>query len=200
MTFEHGANARARSGNLLDPILRDGNFINVSQPLFRRAALDRVGGWDPAIQASDDYDIQVRLAYAGEIVHFLDGPGVFLYRQRRARFDPARNPAIWRSPENLFRGEIYILEKLDQVMARDGRSERFLVQRRLGEIQFQLGRWLFRVGQRGPAVHYLLEGLKRNRTSLPKKLAFLGAAAFLPGLLLWRLKDRLRSGRRGLKS
>ncbi len=190
-TFEHGSNARARSGQVFDDILRGGNWINIGHSLFRRSAIDRVGGWDPKATASDDYDIVSRLAYAGEQVYFLDSPPGFLYRQRRAKFDPD-NPQTWRSPENLFRGELYILGKLRAMMVRDGRAGVDILDRRAGELRFQLGRWLFRIGKRREALKLMQQGLATNREHLARKLGIMSLAALVPGPPLWRLYWKAR--------
>ena len=190
ITWEHDANRLARSGNLLAPILQVGNFVNVCQPLFRRAWLDRVGGWDRFARASDDYEMMVRLAYSGAVGHFLDGAPVFLYRHRR---DQDIACCEWRSSENLLRGEIYILEKLKAAMTRDTRDEPALVDERLGLAQFQLGRSLYFQGHRRLARRFMFEGLLRNRSQFFSKALLLGASILFPGPLLRQSVHSLRS-------
>jgi glycosyltransferase involved in cell wall biosynthesis len=188
MQWEHHANARAQSGNLFDVIVAGGNFVNVIQPLFRASWIERVGGWDAAAQVADDYDIMVRLAYAGAVGHFLDRP-VFLYRQRRVPFDAdLHNPAQWRSIEMLARGEISILGKLATRLVRDGRPGLASIQKRIGAAEFSLGWGLFRSGKRWESCRYILRGLRSNRERWPYKVIVLTAAAFLPGQQLLRLK------------
>lgn len=191
-TWEHHANARAKSGNLFDDILVGGNFVNVVQPLFRRSWIDRIGGWDSDARVADDYDTMVRLAYDGASGHFLDEP-VFLYRQRRTPFDAdLTNPATWRSIETLARGEIRILEKLLTRMERDGRAGSEQVKRKIGAAMFSLGWGLFREGRRSEACRYILDGLKLNRERWLYKLMILFAALLLPGRQLLKLKRRFR--------
>jgi glycosyltransferase involved in cell wall biosynthesis len=188
-TWEHPANARASSGNLFDEILRNGNFVNVIQPLFRRSWLDRIGGWDPNAKASDDYDIMVRLAYAGAVGHFLDGKPVFLYRNRRQPPDPSFEE--WRSQKNLTSGELYILQKLRRAMVRDSRAGIELVQRRIGELQFVLGRLRFLEGDRVGALCSISRGLWFNRERLMYKLLWLAVTSCPLGPSLLSLKHRL---------
>ena len=188
-TWEHPANARACSGNLFHTILRNGNFVNVAQPLFRQSWLDRIGGWDPNAKASDDYEIMVRLAYAGGVGHFLDGEPVFLYRHRLRLPDPAFEE--WRSQKNLIGGELYILQKLRRAMVRDSRAGIELVQRRIGDLQFRLGRLLFLEGDRMGALSSISRGLWFNRERLIYKLLWLAVASCPLGPSLLRLKHRL---------
>jgi len=189
-TWEHPSNARARSGNLFDEILRNGNFVNVIQPLFRRSWLDRIGGWDPNAKASDDYEIMVRLAYAGALGHFLDGEPVFLYRNRRRLPDPSFE--AWRSQKSLISGELYILKKLSRAMVRDSSPGIELVQRRIGELQFLLGKQLFLEGDRMGALSSMSLGLRFNRGRLMHKLLWLAVASCPLGPRLLCLKDRLK--------
>ena len=71
---------RYQSGNLLLPILREGNFVNIIAPLFRKTWLDRIGGIDPSLQVSDDFDTILRLSYAGARAKFLQDapPGFYI--------------------------------------------------------------------------------------------------------------------------
>lgn len=194
-TWEHEANARACSGNLLAEIIRDGNFVNVGTPLFRREWLDRIGGWDADVKSADDQDVMLRLAYAGAEGHFLDGEPVFLYRRRRRPFDPD-GPKTWHSPEHKLRGRIYIWEKLRRTMLEDNRPEVKPVELMIGRFEFALGKWFFGERDRKGAVTWMIRGLKLNRERLVYKLVLVVAASCLPAPLLVRLvqlKHRLRA-------
>lgn len=184
-TWEHPDNARARSGNLFDEIICRGNFVNVAQPLFRRAWLDRVGGWDPAARASDDYDMMVRLAYAGAVCDFVDEP-VFMYRKRRGG-DVSGAAETWRWPESRYRGVIYLLRKLHGQMRRDSRSELRLVECSLGHLEFGLGRALAAAGDRRGATAAMVRGLWLNRERGAKKAVLLCLTCILPLPLVERL-------------
>ena len=188
-TWEHGANARARSGNLFEEILRNGNFVNIAQPLTRRSWIDRIGGWDPHIREADDYDFMVRLAYAGAEGYFLDD-AVFLYRVRRNPVNPNQVVARHSSAEQM-RGELYLLEKLRSAMVQDSRAGIELVQRRIGELQFRLGRLRFLEGDRVDALSSISRGLRFNRERLMHKLLWLAVASCPLGPSLLRLKHRL---------
>jgi glycosyltransferase involved in cell wall biosynthesis len=192
--WEHHANVRAQSGNLFEAIVAGGNFVIIAQPLFRASWIERVGGWDAQARVADDYDIMVRLAYAGAVAHFLDEP-VYLYRMRRVPFDSdLANPYQWRSIEVLARGEIYILGKLAACMVRDGRPGLATIRKRIGAAEFSLGWGLFRSGKRWESCAYILKGLRSNRERWPYKVMVLVGAALLPGQRLLRLKRWL--GRR----
>ena len=190
VTWEHPANARARSGNVLDDYVRDGGFINIGQPLTRRDWIERIGGWDPLAQGCDDQDIMIRLAYAGAEGYFLDRP-VYMYRHTRNTHNPAqmapRHNVVERSE-----GEIYIWEKLLLVMQRDAHPCATCVRKRIGDLRFQLGWILFGQGDRKQALHYMCQGLRFNRERLTYKLLVLTAASFLPGPQLRKLRIHLR--------
>lgn len=66
-----------RAGNLHSALLR-GSFISTQTLVVRRAALDRIGGFDPAMPALEDWDFALRLAALGPIA-MVDRP---LVRQR----------------------------------------------------------------------------------------------------------------------
>jgi glycosyltransferase involved in cell wall biosynthesis len=44
-------------------------------PLFPRAAMEAVGGFDPAVRSADEYDLEVRLQFSGWSFYILDFPG-----------------------------------------------------------------------------------------------------------------------------
>ena len=188
-TWEHPANARARSGNLFEEILRKGNFVNIAQPLTRRSWIDRIGGYDSRIRDADDYDFMVRLSYAGAESYFLNKP-VFLYRHRRNPLNP--NQVVGRhSSVGQMWGELYVLEKLRSVMIRDSRAGIEFVQRRIGELQFRLGRLRFLESDRMGALSSISRGLRFNRERLIYKLLWLAVASCPLGPSLLRLKHRL---------
>jgi glycosyltransferase involved in cell wall biosynthesis len=55
------------------------NFVTASSTTIRREALDRVGGFDPALSGSDDWDLWLRIAGAGyRVVRAGDRPLVLL--------------------------------------------------------------------------------------------------------------------------
>lgn len=61
----------APTGDIL-PDLLYGNFITVHAPLFRKSAVEGVGGYDPALSRYEDWDFFLRLAVAGARFGFLD--------------------------------------------------------------------------------------------------------------------------------
>jgi glycosyltransferase involved in cell wall biosynthesis len=191
-TWEHPTNAVAKSGNLFDDIIRNGNFINVIQPLFRRAWIDKVGGWDKYAKASDDYDIMVRLAYAGARGHFLDGEPVFLYRHRRVNND--EKAKHWRTHESLIRGELYILMKLRKIMLQDSYTELTYVTRRIGELNFSLGKILIMQNERLNGLNLIYKGLIEAPNNLKIKIPWLIAAILPFGPSLIKRKRRLFFG------
>ncbi|HOI15517.1 MAG TPA: glycosyltransferase [Geobacteraceae bacterium] len=49
-----------------------GNFLAINSPLIRRAAAERVGGFDPAFSRFEDWDFFLRMALSGSRFAFLD--------------------------------------------------------------------------------------------------------------------------------
>lgn len=48
------------------------NFITIHSPLFRKSAVNRIGGFDPAISRYEDWDFLLRLAFTGSRFAFID--------------------------------------------------------------------------------------------------------------------------------
>ena len=59
---------RAPSGDLRDALLTRNLFVNGGHLLIRRPALDRAGGFDPALRYGEDWELWTRLAYQGPFV------------------------------------------------------------------------------------------------------------------------------------
>jgi len=59
------------SGDITLPLLL-GNFITMNSPLIRRAAVERVSGFDPSLTRYEDWDFLLRLALTGSRFGFLD--------------------------------------------------------------------------------------------------------------------------------
>jgi glycosyltransferase involved in cell wall biosynthesis len=190
VAWEHPANARARSGNLLVDYLREGGFINICQPLTRRDWIDGIGGWDPCVRGCDDQDIALRLAYAGAVGHFSKRP-VFMYRHTRDTMDRAQMAARHNTDERS-EGEIYVWEKLLLAMQCDSHPSEALVRKRVGDLHFQLGKRLLRRGQRQSALHHMYRGLRLNREGWAYKLVIMSAAVFLSGPQLSDLRIHVK--------
>jgi glycosyltransferase involved in cell wall biosynthesis len=56
-------------GRILRPLIEAGNFIPSPTPLARRTTLDDVGGFDPTLRSSEDWDLWLRLAARGEVAY-----------------------------------------------------------------------------------------------------------------------------------
>jgi glycosyltransferase involved in cell wall biosynthesis len=59
------------SGDIL-PFLIWSNFITMNSPLFRRGAVERVGGFNVSLSRYEDWDFLLRLALSGSRFGFLD--------------------------------------------------------------------------------------------------------------------------------
>ena len=59
----------APSGEVFDSFVRAGWIRSPGQALIRRTALERIGGFDPDIWGTDDWDLWLRLSRTGEFVY-----------------------------------------------------------------------------------------------------------------------------------
>jgi glycosyltransferase involved in cell wall biosynthesis len=59
------------SGDIL-PFLINANFITINSPLIKRAAVERVGGFDVTFSRYEDWDFLLRLALTGSRFGFMD--------------------------------------------------------------------------------------------------------------------------------
>ena len=66
------------SGQVLENFLEGCWILSPGQTLIRRDALARVGGFDPGIRNSDDWDLYIRLAHIGRFLYRRDP--ALLYR------------------------------------------------------------------------------------------------------------------------
>lgn len=65
----HGERFSHHHGRILGQLIEVGNFIPSPTPLVRRTTLELVGGFDPALRSSEDWDLWVRLAAHGEVAY-----------------------------------------------------------------------------------------------------------------------------------
>jgi glycosyltransferase involved in cell wall biosynthesis len=59
------------SGDILDKLIY-GNFITVHSPLFRKSAIEKVHGFNPALSRNEDWEFFLRLALSGVRFGFID--------------------------------------------------------------------------------------------------------------------------------
>ena len=88
-------------GRVLGRLLEAGNFIHSPTPLVRRTTLEDVGGFDPTLRSSEDWDLWVRIAARGEIA-YIDEP---LARYRLHGAQASRNVDALRD------GQLRVLNK-----------------------------------------------------------------------------------------
>lgn len=155
---------RYQSGNLLLPVLRDGNFIITAAPLYRKAWLDRIGGIDPSLQVSDDFDTILRLSYAGARAHFLEESPGFLYRVREKPTGTGH-----RAKERFLKGQIRILKKIKKKMLVDKHPYARVPDRQIARIRVDLGWEYVTNGNIFPGLKELVCGLSLNPAYLFSK-------------------------------
>lgn len=77
-------------------------------------------------------------------------------------------------------------------MRRESHSYACIVENRLGEINFKLGRVLFILGERKRALHHIFHGLRYNRTGFAQKIFLLTLTTVKPWKFLTAGKHFLK--------
>ncbi|HEY6346235.1 MAG TPA: glycosyltransferase family A protein [Bryobacteraceae bacterium] len=150
----------------------------------KRAAIERIGGFDESFKRSEDYDLYLRLLLAGERIVVNPEP---LYRYRR-RADSLSAEGI-----KLARSAARVLEKLEARFASDAELARLARDRRsdlLATVEFTLGRQALEEGRWLEARDYW----RAHQQLRPSgRIAFaLAAIRISPRLLLALIKARSR--------
>jgi Glycosyltransferase like family 2 len=154
----------------------------------KRAAIERIGGFDESFKRSEDYDLYLRLLLAGERIAVNPEP---LYRYRR------RGDSLSAEGIELARSAARVLEKLDRRFANDAELARLARDRRsdlLATVEFTLGRQALEEGRWLEARDYW----RAHQQLRPSgRIAFaLAAIRISPRLLLALIKARSRIHRR----
>lgn len=150
-----------------DPLaqaLTEGCFLLLPMLAVRRAALDRVGHFDPGLRQAEDWDLLLRLAASG--VRFFSVERI-LVRKR------LRGDSLTADPEQVLR---WSLDALGKASARisPGSPHRALAARMRATLLLRASANLWRVGARDPAVHRFAEGLEAWPTALHRPEVHLG--------------------------
>jgi glycosyltransferase involved in cell wall biosynthesis len=190
-TWDHPSTLYHVSGNLLNEILKNGNNINIGQTLTRKSWIDRIGKWDLSVKGCDDQDIMIRLAYAGASCIYLNEP-VYMYRHTRSLLNPnnmvSRHNLIERGE-----GEIFVWQKLMNVMLEDNHPDLDLVKSILGEKHFNFGKILLDNALRKRALHHIYMGIRLNNSRFVFKFMFLVYGCLLPEKLLLPTKKFMKN-------
>src|SRR3989304_6269553 len=128
--------------------LTEGCFLPLPMLAVRRAALDRVGHFDPGLRQAEDWDLLLRLAASG--VRFLSVERI-LVRKR------LRGDSLTADPEQVLR---WSLDALGKASARisPGSPHRALAARMRATLLLRASANLWRGGGRGPALARFAEG------------------------------------------
>ena len=126
--------------------------IYPSTMLIRRAAFDRIGGFDPEhSRHGEDIDLMLRLKQEGRFI-FLEETGT-QYRQHSTNFSGSGSDLMFRSSANF-------LQSLMTRYAGDSRRKQALLHRMLAQVYSDWGKMKMSSGSRGEAQRLLLCSLK----------------------------------------
>lgn len=93
-TGGHERSSRMATGDIDRADIRRGNPIEtLSSTLFRRRVVERAGGFDPAMPASQDYDLYVRILDHGRVLGLPNHLAWYYRRDDAISADPARREA-----------------------------------------------------------------------------------------------------------
>jgi len=152
------------SADSLAQALTEGCFLLLPMLAVRRAALDRVGHFDPGLRQAEDWDLLLRLAASG--ARFLSVERI-LVRKR------LRGDSLTADPEQVLR---WSLDALSKAVARipAGSPHRALATRMRATLLLRASANLWRVGARDPAVRRCAEALEAWPTALHRPEVHLG--------------------------
>jgi glycosyltransferase involved in cell wall biosynthesis len=124
--------------------------IYPSTMLIRRAAFDRVGGFDPELRCGEDIDLMLRLRPEGLFI-FLEETGT-QYRKHSTNFSGSGSDAMFRCSEKFF-------QKLKVSYAGDKRGQA-LLDRFLANVYSDWGKMKMRSALRGEALRLLSRSIR----------------------------------------
>ena len=179
------ASSPVRAGDLFSAIML-GNLLHTSTVLFRRARVERSGGFDESFaRTGEEYEFYVRLCSGGPVA-FIDAPSP-LYRIGAA--DQLTRPSMMLE---IGRNNLRTVQKwLPHTAARLTLSRR-AIRRRVADSLAWVGEAELDAGHRGAAARRLVASL-RTLPGIDRRAAMLLRCA-LPA----RLTSALRSVRRSL--
>ena len=147
------SNMRSKEGNIHGELLK-GNFIGTPTAIAKRVCFEKMGPFDPALPALEDWELWIRFSKSYEF-RFIDEPLVYSHRTRGS---------ISTDRSALIRAHMLILEKHSQDFRRDRRL--------LASHQYLIGNLLCQSGEMGQGRDWLLKAVK----SYPLNIKYLVAA------------------------
>ncbi len=166
------ARHRYPDGDVLETMLR-GNFLaNGGHVLIRAEAARALGGFDPGIRLSEDWEFWCRLAARGEFAFIGNEPEVFSLRVRPGSSSGGLS-VDWANHQPC----LAAITGNPEIRARfDARTWRRLVRSMRASGMWEAGRVNFTMRRFGPARRLMLGALRIEPT--PKRVVMLTAAAF----------------------
>jgi glycosyltransferase involved in cell wall biosynthesis len=165
LSWEHPNSSKSRSGNLLDQIIKGGNFINIGQPLFNKEWLDKIGSCDNQIKGSDDQDLMIRLAISGAFAAYIDKISYFYRHIVDNNTFVARHNSVHR-----YEGEYRAWSKFYK--AELNSCQKRMVDKRIASICFNLSWAFFKDSHKDSALKFIILAIKVNKFSIKCLILF----------------------------
>jgi glycosyltransferase involved in cell wall biosynthesis len=151
------------SGDILEREIHE-PYLLPNMVLVRRQWVELVGGFDEELRSNEDWDLWLRIAYAGGQFKYLPGPAQAMYR--RTQWHSQQQESLhWESG-------VIVLKKLASIMTRD-EKRRLDIAKAIGHWQFHYGRSIAQEGSRWGGVVQMAKGLLRDQRHFEAKLATL---------------------------
>jgi glycosyltransferase involved in cell wall biosynthesis len=197
VTFQTGVfqNTPGDLGRQLDPELIGDDLMRflffecpwqTTAPTWRRAALDRLGGFDESLQSWQDLELHVRAITAGLL--YLRFPEID--HHMRWQWEPTKVSVEQRGSPRHLEAAIEILEKFERLV-REGPGMNWVRQRALCSLYFFVAERWVAVGNLSVALRSWRQ-IRRRRLG-PRVLHLSGAALLI--MEAWGVPDRSFGGR-----
>lgn len=157
-------------GNILRAEIHE-PFLQVTATLVRRMWIERVGGMDETLERNEDWHFWLKIAAAGGLFAYLDGPPVTRYRRPLAI-------SVERATMHHLCG-LRALEKIKPLLETRLDYPSLNLDYAVAAWQYKYGVALLNQGNRA-GRREIRASLRRNRTSLISKLVQLGLSYVLP--------------------
>ncbi len=164
--WDHPNQKKAISGNLLEEIIYNGNFINIGQPLFLKESIIKAGGCDDKIKGSDDQDLMIRLALTGALAAFCNKTS---YYYRHVPNIKNKKPIARHNNLHRYEGELRAWKKMQNAL----KNKEFLkvVNIRISKIYYKISRTYYKDFNTDEAIIFLKKSYQLDK-NLIKYLIF----------------------------
>lgn len=129
------------------------NFIPINTAIVKRKCFDEVGLFDVSLKTCMDWDIWIKMSYAGL---------KFRYSNKVLAFIRVHEDQMSKDRISMILGEVKVLEKAERNSPKIKKESAILLSERISDLYFQVGVMLMDKGSKMKSRYYLLKSLKRK--------------------------------------